>query len=107
MSLLPHTYVHARHRAAADRTKSRQLRPQRRLAPKAAQLRTQSDALVEEFSVLSDFDVPTMRTCWSCGCTDDQACPGGCAWAVTDEPGEDLCTTCRGAMNTETKQEQR
>jgi hypothetical protein len=31
------------------------------------------------------------RTCRVCGCTDEAACPGGCAWV----PGEpDLCTAC-------------
>lgn len=40
---------------------------------------------------------PPVRTCWACGCTDDRACPGGCAWAVTDAPGEDLCTSCQAA----------
>lgn len=31
------------------------------------------------------------RTCRVCGCTDDTACPGGCAW-VPDDP--DRCTAC-------------
>ena len=29
------------------------------------------------------------RACRVCGCSDDWACPGGCAWA-----GPDLCTHC-------------
>lgn len=28
-------------------------------------------------------------TCMYCGCTEDRACPGGCAWAAPD-----LCTAC-------------
>jgi hypothetical protein len=30
-----------------------------------------------------------MRSCRICGCTDDRACPGGCAWVA-----EDLCSAC-------------
>lgn len=41
------------------------------------------DALMEFLSVGG--------VCRTCGCTDDHACPGGCAWA---EPG--LCTECVG-----------
>lgn len=26
----------------------------------------------------------TDRTCRYCGCTDDRACPGGCAWVAPD-----------------------
>lgn len=34
---------------------------------------------------------PTVeRICRYCGCTDEQACPGGCSW-VTD----DLCSACQ------------
>lgn len=29
------------------------------------------------------------RSCRSCGCTDNFACPGGCSWA-----GPDLCSSC-------------
>lgn len=29
--------------------------------------------------------------CGTCGCTEDRACPGGCAWYSTDPP---LCTKC-------------
>lgn len=38
------------------------------------------------------------RVCKYCGCTDDEACPGGCAWAFDegDPGGEDgaVCTRC-------------
>lgn len=30
-----------------------------------------------------------IRRCRSCGCTDEQACPGGCWWV-----DDDLCSTC-------------
>lgn len=30
-----------------------------------------------------------VRTCRVCGCTDAEACPGGCSWAEAD-----LCSTC-------------
>lgn len=32
---------------------------------------------------------PTVRRCRECGCTDLQACAGGCWWV-----GPDLCSTC-------------
>ncbi|WP_449240565.1 hypothetical protein [Desulfoscipio gibsoniae] len=44
----------------------------------------QVKALAEENEPL--FDV---NTCRVCGCTDDNACPGGCWWV---EP--DLCSRC-------------
>lgn len=31
--------------------------------------------------------------CEICGCTDDRACPGGCAWVA---PG--LCSSCAGEI---------
>jgi hypothetical protein len=33
-----------------------------------------------------------VRACRVCGCTDAQACPGGCSWA-----GADLCSACVSA----------
>lgn len=38
-----------------------------------------------------DVVVEIIRTCTICGCTDDLACLGGCAWVNEDD---DLCTTC-------------
>ncbi len=37
--------------------------------------------------------------CSGCGCTDDNACPGGCAWYQTRP--RPLCTTCyvNGALS--------
>lgn len=34
----------------------------------------------------AQLDVPACRVC---GCTDDWACPGGCAWVTAD-----LCSAC-------------
>lgn len=34
----------------------------------------------------------TERRCRVCGCTEQQACPGGCSWA-----GADLCSSCAAA----------
>lgn len=34
-----------------------------------------------------------VRTCRSCGCTDEQACFGGCWW-VNDDGQPDLCSSC-------------
>lgn len=36
-----------------------------------------------------DDDVPRCRVC---GCTDEEACPGGCIWAAPD-----LCSKCANA----------
>lgn len=36
-------------------------------------------------------ELETIRTCRNCGCTDDRACFGGCAWVSETE---DLCTSC-------------
>ncbi len=32
-----------------------------------------------------------MLSCQFCGCTDDHACPGGCAWVSIDPP---VCSAC-------------
>ena len=34
-----------------------------------------------------------VRTCHACGCTDEQACFGGCWW-VNDDGTPDLCSSC-------------
>jgi hypothetical protein len=31
------------------------------------------------------------RRCLVCGCIDERACPGGCAWVSSDP---DLCSSC-------------
>lgn len=47
-------------------------------------------ALAEAAAELACDDVAiAVRTCRRCGCTDDQACPGGCWWV-----SEDLCSAC-------------
>ncbi len=35
------------------------------------------------------YRVAGVRACRVCGCTDDEACKGGCSWA-----GTDLCSRC-------------
>jgi hypothetical protein len=45
-------------------------------------------------AVGSEDDVARCRVC---GCTEDQVCPGGCAWADDPEMG-DLCSRCVGAI---------
>jgi hypothetical protein len=43
-------------------------------------------------NALGAYDDKRSGKCRVCGCTDEQACPGGCAWA----PGtrRTLCTSC-------------
>jgi hypothetical protein len=49
---------------------------------------------VEAEQLLAPLDTPIEGpVCQVCGCTDDQACEGGCAWAETDD-GSPLCTAC-------------
>lgn len=60
----------------------------------ASAARAEANRLEEELAALRDADIPTVRTCWVCGCTDERACPGGCAWASPDA-GVDVCTTCQ------------
>lgn len=36
---------------------------------------------------------PTGRACRVCGCTEQAACPGGCAWVEAD-----LCSACRALL---------
>lgn len=37
-----------------------------------------------------------LRTCIGCGCDDDSACPGGCAWHFksANYPDLGICTNC-------------
>jgi Fe-S-cluster-containing dehydrogenase component len=32
-------------------------------------------------------------TCVGCGCTEDDACPGGCSW-VPNGAGVEVCSSC-------------
>jgi hypothetical protein len=42
---------------------------------------------------------PHERTCRGCGCTDSEACPGGCAWVLLDIDGPTgICSTCAQAF---------
>lgn len=36
----------------------------------------------------------TVRSCKACGCTQDNACEGGCWWVAPD-----LCSNCEGRLN--------
>jgi Fe-S-cluster-containing dehydrogenase component len=38
-------------------------------------------------------DVIDDVACIGCGCTDHEACPGGCSWAP-NEVGVDICSRC-------------
>lgn len=44
-----------------------------------------SDDIIDRLNT----NVPPDRKCRVCGCTPDQACPGGCFWVE-----EDLCSSC-------------
>lgn len=36
-------------------------------------------------------------TCIYCGCTDSQACPGGCSWVwINYDTGKGICSRCEG-----------
>ncbi|HVQ96112.1 MAG TPA: ParB/RepB/Spo0J family partition protein [Mycobacteriales bacterium] len=35
-----------------------------------------------------------VRTCARCGCTDEQACAGGCEWMAGRPTGDQLCSAC-------------
>ncbi|GAA3172244.1 hypothetical protein [Nonomuraea salmonea] len=45
----------------------------------------------EEMPELSVWDPPACRVC---GCTDERACPGGCAWVSDPFVLSDLCSAC-------------
>ena len=52
--------------------------------------------LVEQLAAEPGVDeavLEVVRTCRECGCTDDEACLGGCGWVGED----DLCTSCDDA----------
>jgi ParB/RepB/Spo0J family partition protein len=46
---------------------------------------------LEEATAGEDNEVPTCRVC---GCTDEQACDGGCVWVEDPESLGDLCSRC-------------
>jgi hypothetical protein len=40
-----------------------------------------------------------ITVCAGCGCTDLQACPGGCSWLAADhQAGTGICSRCPSAM---------
>lgn len=48
-------------------------------------------ALIAVIARLTRGTKPRVRSCIRCGCTDLNACPGGCGWARLDP---NVCTTC-------------
>lgn len=50
-----------------------------------------------QFDMLEDLeqldDEPVPGVCMACGCTEDDACDGGCIWANADAT---LCSQCAG-----------
>lgn len=61
-----------------------------------------ADALGAEGGV-DQILIELIRTCIVCGCTDEQACFGGCWWvSEASESERDLCSSCANA-NTETQ----
>jgi hypothetical protein len=40
-----------------------------------------------------------LRICRGCGCNDNRACPGGCAWVLLDiDTPSGICSTCAADM---------
>jgi hypothetical protein len=64
-------------------------------------LRVENDGTGKQYWITA-FDIlrAAARHCRGCGCTDDQACPGGCSWVE-----DDLCSAC--APRPRRKQRQR
>lgn len=50
-----------------------------------------ADALADVVELLVDLDAYNGRRCARCGCTDAEACDGGCTWARLDPP---ICSEC-------------
>jgi hypothetical protein len=46
------------------------------------------NAALPHLTISSDL-LTTVRQCRICGCTDDEACPGGCSWSQPE-----ICSTC-------------
>jgi hypothetical protein len=40
------------------------------------------------------FESGPMSECIECGCTDEQACLGGCHWLVQFDDGTGICSSC-------------
>lgn len=53
-------------------------------------------AAIEELDRLAlVVDVQNPATCVNCGCTDRQACPGGCYWvSVNRDDATGVCSSC-------------
>lgn len=46
------------------------------------------------FAAGDPFDDEAPAVCRGCGCTDAQACPGGCAWVEDPAGTGELCSAC-------------
>ena len=57
--------------------------------------------LVEWIEATEHFE-SSDKYCASCGCIEEVACPGGCAWALDDPP---ICTAC--ALHDDTRRQNR
>lgn len=44
------------------------------------------------------FDQVPERSCMVCGCTDSNACPGGCSWADPGGLDGDICSRCQPTL---------
>lgn len=43
--------------------------------------------------------MPRIPRCRVCGCTDDRACDGGCAWIRVEAGSPPLCSACAGTAD--------
>lgn len=48
-----------------------------------------ADAMLPDRLSIDGLEYLNERRCRQCGCTDNRACPGGCAWVE-----DDLCSRC-------------
>jgi hypothetical protein len=48
-----------------------------------------------DYEIADASERPSVATCRGCGCTEELACDGGCAWIEIDEQTNvGLCSTC-------------
>jgi len=64
--------------------------------PRLDVLREWADALGYTVTV-----VPAVAHCAICGCTDEQACEGGCQWVSSDTGVDALCSSCAWSITRE------
>ncbi len=64
------------------------------LLEEKAHARTAAKLLIQE-ALLRERKKSGVATCRGCGCRDDRACPGGCAWSTVDRKKQTgVCTNC-------------